>query len=100
MKASGEGGEGCPIGLSRKSDVDNFGPCSTQLTINVSQQERITMLKSIHRLMKDEKGAAAVEYALLVVLIALVIWLGASALGNNINNILSTAANNLATQAS
>ncbi|HEU4686631.1 MAG TPA: Flp family type IVb pilin [Nitrospira sp.] len=58
------------------------------------------MLKAIHRLVKEEKGAAAVEYVLLVVLIGLVFWVGAQTLGNTMRTIFNTTASNLNTAAS
>lgn len=43
------------------------------------------MLKTLRRLQKDENGATAVEYVLLVVAIALIMVVGAFALGNALN---------------
>ena len=45
------------------------------------------------RFRKDDRGVTAVEYALLVALIALVVAGGATLLGTNINSLFSTAAN-------
>jgi Flp pilus assembly pilin Flp len=45
----------------------------------------------------SERGSVAAEYALLVTLIAIVIVVGAFALGTAINNRLSTTANCVAT---
>lgn len=58
------------------------------------------MLNAIRRFVKDEEGAAAVEYVLLVVLIALVFWVGAQTLGNTMRTIFNTTAGNLNTAAS
>ncbi len=46
---------------------------------------------------KAEEGASAVEYALLVALIGIIIIAGAGALGNAINGTLNTAANTVST---
>ena len=43
------------------------------------------MKQFLLRLLRDESGAAMVEYALLVALIALVAIVGVSAVGTNIN---------------
>jgi pilus assembly protein Flp/PilA len=54
------------------------------------------MHKLIKRLHRDERGATATEYALLVVFIALAIAVGANTLGTNIGTLF----NNIATQIS
>jgi pilus assembly protein Flp/PilA len=51
------------------------------------------MLKLVNRFRRDDGGATMVEYGLLVGLIALVVALGATVLGNNI----STMFNNIGT---
>jgi Flp pilus assembly pilin Flp len=58
------------------------------------------MLKAMRKFAKEEKGAAAVEYVLLVVLIGLVFWVGAQTLGNTMRTIFNTTAANLNTAAS
>ena len=45
------------------------------------------MLGLIHRFRRDERGATAIEYAMLVVFIALAIAVGATALGKGINDL-------------
>lgn len=45
------------------------------------------MLTHIKQFLKDEDGAAAIEYALIAALIALAIVVGARALGLSINDI-------------
>jgi pilus assembly protein Flp/PilA len=57
-------------------------------------QEVITMEKLI-RFFKDEEGATAAEYALLVALIAVVIIVGAAALGTSINAKLGIVATSI-----
>jgi pilus assembly protein Flp/PilA len=47
------------------------------------------MLKLINRFRRDERGAAMVEYGLLVGLIALVVAAGATILGNDISAMFS-----------
>ena len=46
---------------------------------------------------KDEKGATATEYALLVGLIALVIVIGVGAFGKNLNTFFSSLASTVGT---
>jgi len=47
------------------------------------------MLKQIKTFIKDENGAAAVEYGLIAALIAVVIILGVRTLGTNLSNTFS-----------
>ena len=47
--------------------------------------------------MKDEKGASMVEYALLVVLIAIVALVAVSLAGSEISSVFSEIADDLAT---
>ncbi len=49
-------------------------------------------MEKIMRFFKDEEGASAVEYALLVALIAVVIIGAVTTLGQNVSTKLSTAA--------
>jgi pilus assembly protein Flp/PilA len=49
------------------------------------------MTKFITRLARDESGATAIEYGLIVALIAVVIIGAVTALGTNLNTSLSTA---------
>ena len=58
------------------------------------------MLNAMRRFMKDEEGAVATEYVLLMVLIALAFYVGAQALGNTIQSVFNTTASNLNTAAS
>jgi pilus assembly protein Flp/PilA len=44
------------------------------------------MSNLIARFVKDESGATAIEYGLIAALIALAIMVGASSLGNALNN--------------
>jgi pilus assembly protein Flp/PilA len=48
-------------------------------------------MERIRNFFKDESGAAAVEYGLLVALIAVVIIAGVTLLGNSINGIFTDA---------
>ena len=45
------------------------------------------MLSLIHRFRRDERGATAIEYSMLVVFIALAIAVGATALSTGINDL-------------
>ena len=49
------------------------------------------MSKFVTRLMKDESGATAIEYGLIVALIAVVIITAVSTLGSNLNASLTSA---------
>jgi pilus assembly protein Flp/PilA len=49
------------------------------------------MSKFVSRLMKNESGATAIEYGLIVALIAVVIISAVTTLGTNLNTSLSTA---------
>jgi pilus assembly protein Flp/PilA len=49
------------------------------------------MSKFISRFAKDESGATAIEYGLIVALIAVVIITAVSTLGGNLKNTLSAA---------
>jgi pilus assembly protein Flp/PilA len=49
------------------------------------------MSKFVSRFMKDESGATAIEYGLIVALIAVVIITAVTTLGTNLNATLSTA---------
>ncbi|HEY3799219.1 MAG TPA: Flp family type IVb pilin [Caulobacteraceae bacterium] len=51
------------------------------------------MSKFVTRLMKDESGATAIEYGLIVALIAVVIITAVTTLGTNLKTSLSTAGN-------
>jgi len=48
------------------------------------------MLTLIKRFCRDEQGATATEYAMLLIFIALAIAFGASILGANINNLFAS----------
>ena len=53
------------------------------------------MLKSLTKLWKDEEGASAVEYGLVVAGIAAVIIVVVFLIGGKLNNTLNTVANKL-----
>ncbi|MBM4300340.1 MAG: Flp family type IVb pilin [Deltaproteobacteria bacterium] len=52
-------------------------------------------MRKIMAFINDEEGASAIEYALLVALIALAITVGATTLGGKINNMFTNAAGKL-----
>ena len=52
----------------------------------------LSLLKRFHR---HERGATAVEYAMLVVFIALAIAVGAQTLGNDLSNMFTNVATTL-----
>ena len=47
------------------------------------------MLSLFHSYRKDERGASATEYAMLIVFVALAIAIGAQTLGGNINDLFT-----------
>ena len=53
-------------------------------------------MNALRNLLKDESGASAVEYGLLVALIAVVIIAAVTALGTSISSKFSTAATSIA----
>jgi pilus assembly protein Flp/PilA len=53
------------------------------------------MLRLINRFRRDERGATATEYAMLVVFIALAVAVGATALGGGINTLFNTVGTRL-----
>ena len=56
------------------------------------------MSKFIARFASDESGATAIEYGLIVALIAVVVITAFTALGKNLNGSVSTVANAVAWQ--
>ena len=52
----------------------------------------ISMYVKMQSMLKDEKGATMVEYALMVALIAIVAMVGAGALGINVNGAFTKIA--------
>ena len=54
------------------------------------------MSKFVTRFMKDESGATAIEYGLIVALIAVVIISAVTTLGTNLNTSLSMAGSAIA----
>ena len=52
---------------------------------------------SLTRLLRDESGASAIEYGLLVALIAVVAVAGLEAVGSSLGDTLSTASNGMKT---
>ena len=54
------------------------------------------MVSQFRKLIRDESGAAAIEYGLIAGLIAVVIIAGATALGGTLNTMLTTISGVLA----
>jgi pilus assembly protein Flp/PilA len=55
----------------------------------------VLKMEKLIRFFKDEEGATAAEYALLIALIAVVLIVGATALGTAINAKLGTVATDI-----
>jgi len=53
------------------------------------------MSKFVSRFLKDESGATAIEYGLIVALIAVVIIAAVSTIGNKLNTDFTTVGNKL-----
>ncbi len=53
------------------------------------------MLKNFFKKLKEEKGATAVEYAIMVTLIALAIITAVSALGTNLSAVFDTVSSKI-----
>jgi len=51
------------------------------------------MTRVVSRFLRDDRGATAIEYALIAALVALAIMVGAGALGNNLNARYGAIAN-------
>ncbi len=60
----------------------------------------MTFVQSLRKLIKDQRGAAMPEYALLLGLIAAVAVVTLTSMGTNINSIFTTVNGKLATAAS
>ena len=56
-----------------------------------------TVIQSMKAFLRDEQGATAIEYGLLVALISLVIVVGAAAVGTNLNALFTKISTCLAT---
>jgi pilus assembly protein Flp/PilA len=56
-----------------------------------------TVIQSMKAFLRDEQGATAIEYGLLVALISLVIVVGAAAVGTNLNALFLKISTCLAT---
>jgi pilus assembly protein Flp/PilA len=53
------------------------------------------MSRFVSRFLKDDSGATAIEYGLIVALIAVVLITAMTAIGDNMNNKLTTVATKL-----
>jgi pilus assembly protein Flp/PilA len=51
----------------------------------------------VNRFARDERGANALEYALVMILVAFVIVTGAALLGTNLNNLFNSAGTKVGT---
>jgi pilus assembly protein Flp/PilA len=65
------------------------------VTESAPQQEEIRMSGLTRRFRKDESGATATEYAMLIVFVALAIAVGAQALGNDLTNLFKSVGTTL-----
>jgi pilus assembly protein Flp/PilA len=55
-----------------------------------------TIINEVKRFVREEEGVAAIEYGLLAGLIAVMIIVGATLVGNNLNTIFNNIGNKLA----
>jgi pilus assembly protein Flp/PilA len=65
------------------------------MSLAKSNSRRIPMLKNLKKLIKDEEGATAVEYGLIVAAIAGLIIVVVFLLGNKVNNAFSGVASHM-----
>ncbi len=61
-------------------------------TTTVDEQETLTMIRVIKLFIRDQSGATAIEYGLLVSLIGVAIILGATAIGTKVNTTFNSIA--------
>jgi pilus assembly protein Flp/PilA len=66
-------------------------------TEEINTQKGEKKMERIKNFFKDESGASAVEYGLLVTLIAVAIIVGATTMGTKLNSMFTTTAGKLAT---
>jgi pilus assembly protein Flp/PilA len=64
-------------------------------TITLHKRKVTTMLNAIRQFVKDEEGASAAEYALILALVTAGMAAAASALGNAVTGAISTATNQI-----
>jgi pilus assembly protein Flp/PilA len=65
------------------------------VSASLERHTQETEMSLITRLLTEEEGADATEYALLAALIAIALILGAQALGGKINNVFNNVQGNL-----
>ena len=82
--------------MDEDEDAEDFIGPVTRLLSNLSYQEKEKNMKKLIALFKDEEGATAVEYGIMIALIAAVIILAVQSLGTNtkqaftdVNNAIS-----------
>lgn len=63
---------------------------------DTAMKNLIPMYVKMQSILKDEKGATMVEYALMVALIAVVAMVAAGTLGTNVNGVFSNIAGKIA----
>jgi len=61
----------------------------------LTRKKEDTMLTRMFRFLKEEEGATAVEYGLMVALIAMAIIITVALVGTNLNTLFSGVATNL-----
>jgi len=69
---------------------------SKDITIHVHKRKVTTMLNAIRQFVKDEEGASAAEYALLVGLITVAMATTVVTFGNAISGAIAAATNAIA----
>ena len=86
----------CPIGVIGRrleSDPQNAQGISRGWINNVTHKRKVNaMLNTIRQFVKEEEGASAAEYALLLALVSLFIVGAVTVLGNNIATAINAAA--------
>jgi pilus assembly protein Flp/PilA len=69
----------------------------TALIATAREQHTMKLIQSIRAFIRDEDGAAAIEYGLIAALIAIAIIVGATLLGTSLNGLFTRLGNCMAT---
>ena len=76
----------------KKPGMGNY-PCESQRRHKKSNERRPYNMKKIITFLRDEEGATAVEYGIMVALIAVVIIIAVTAIGVNLDAVFAYVGN-------
>jgi pilus assembly protein Flp/PilA len=88
---------GCSRSPFSQADLSMRFEAQRLLTVVPLHSTGVSMKKAIQQFLRDEEGAAAIEYALLVGLISVMIIGGATLAGTSIQTIFGTISDALST---